>query len=103
MRTLLSRSIVTAIVFTGWLYAQSAQAPPEKTPPPVNQVAKPEADRAAEPARQPTLSFSDPNREQLRQHIEAALHNEPSLSGTQLTVNISDNSIDLSGNTSTNK
>jgi osmotically-inducible protein OsmY len=49
------------------------------------------------------LAFSDPDREQLRQRIETALHNEPSLSGTQLTVNISDNAIDLSGNTNTNK
>jgi hypothetical protein len=41
--------------------------------------------------------------DQLHQRIDAALHSEPTLSGSNLTVNVSDDSIDLSGTVSNSK
>jgi hypothetical protein len=41
--------------------------------------------------------------DQLHQRIDAALHSEPTLSGSNLTVNVSDDSIDLSGTVSSSK
>jgi osmotically-inducible protein OsmY len=40
---------------------------------------------------------------QLHQRIDAALHSEPTLSGSNLTVNVSDDSIDLSGTVTSSK
>ena len=75
---------------------------PAQTPEP---LPKPESDRADEPVlRQPApLAFHTPDREQLRQRIETALRNESSLTGTRLIVNVSDDAVDVSGNTDTNK
>jgi hypothetical protein len=41
--------------------------------------------------------------EQLHERIEAALHSEPTLSGSNLTVNVSDDAIDLSGTVNSSK
>jgi hypothetical protein len=41
--------------------------------------------------------------EQLHQRIEAALHSEPTLSGSNLNVNVSDDAIDLSGTVNSSK
>jgi hypothetical protein len=41
--------------------------------------------------------------EQLHQRIDAALHSEPTLSGSNLTVNVSDDAIDLSGTVNSSK
>jgi hypothetical protein len=41
--------------------------------------------------------------EQLHQRIEAALHSEPTLSGSNLTVNVGDDAIDLSGTVNSSK
>jgi hypothetical protein len=84
-------------------FAQSSP-PEQKTAAQPEQLAKPESDRGDESLlRQPPLAFRNPDREKLKQRIESALSKESSLSGAQLTLNVSDDAIDISGNATTNR
>jgi hypothetical protein len=104
---------------------QIQQAPttptqPQTRPSPANppEVEKPESavggtaqqrpQSAALPGSEPNpnagpLSPVQPNADELRKRIEVALRREPSLSNTNIILNISDNSIDITGNANTPK
>ena len=47
------------------------------------------------------LQLVQPDAQELRSRIDAALQREPSLNGANIVLNISDNSIDISGNANT--
>jgi hypothetical protein len=49
------------------------------------------------------LQLVQPNAEELRNRIETALRREPSLSSTNIVLNISDDTIDITGNANTPK
>ncbi len=104
MRRIFSRSIFTSLMLVLAAFAQQSSPPEQRTAGPPEQLAKPESDRGDEPVlRQPPLEFRSPDREKLKQRIEAALRNEASLTGAQLTLNVSDDAIDISGNANTNR
>jgi hypothetical protein len=104
MRTAIARLMFVGLLLCTMAATQTTvppSAPAQKSEP----LPKPESDRADESVlRQPApLAFHTPDREQLRQRIETALRNESSLTGTRLIVNVSDDAVDISGNTDTNK
>jgi hypothetical protein len=103
--------------------ANSPAAPPKDPTPPATQTTAPPttSNQSTTPAssapagtapgaNQPseTASFGNLNAggltsDQLQQRIDSALHNEPTLSGSNLVVNVADDAIDLSGNVGTAK
>jgi hypothetical protein len=93
--------------------AQPAPAQPQTQQPttpsqPVSEeeLAKPESDRGDEGLlrQQPQqFGFRDPNRDQLKQKIENALRNDPTLRGAQIVLNIGADTIDVSGNADNSK
>lgn len=104
MRTAIVRVTFTGLMLCSMAASQTTAPPSVPAQKPSEPLAKPESDRGDERVlRQPALTFSNPDRDQLRLRIETALRNESSLAGTRLTVNVSDDAIDVSGNADTNK
>ena len=67
-------------------------------PPAPQPQALPEANRNQDAG---ALQLVQPDAQELRSRIEAALQREPSLNGANIVLNISDSSIDISGNANT--
>jgi hypothetical protein len=96
IRTILLKTLALFIAMCIHVGAQEKTAPP--TPEQQEKLVKPESDRGEEPLlRQQPLSFSNPDRDKLRRRIETALQREASLRGAELTVNVSEDAIDLTG------
>jgi hypothetical protein len=91
--------------------------PQPRTAPPATDIDKPEssagATKTAAPAAKPlaaepnanagALSPVQPGADELRAKIEAALRREPSLSNSNISLNISDDTIDITGNANSPK
>jgi hypothetical protein len=73
-----------------------ASAPPSAAPVPKREPV------LRQPAG-PALSMNTPAAADLQKRIEAALQRDPTLSGASITVNVTDDAIDISGNANTNK
>jgi hypothetical protein len=104
MRRICTRSILPLMMLVFTAFAQQSAPQEQHKAEPTEELAKPESDRGGEPLlRQPPLEFRNPDREKLKQRIESALSKESSLSGAQLTLNVSDDAIDITGNANTNR